>query len=157
MRNRTHNADTSTQGMVDAKFNLEIFLTKAEAEKGNIQLGGILVDRGQLCVRLLSIILVLQLVVEGEEADGKVDLDGEDAHADPHRDSDDGAPAHLHHLLLLVVVHHSDSDVLSVKVPSGKADDGEDYVGDGEEEVEDGKDEHTAGSLQASPTDADQS
>ena len=35
MRNRTHNADTSTQGMVDAKFNLEIFLTKAEAEISN--------------------------------------------------------------------------------------------------------------------------
>ena len=126
-----------------------------DADKGNIQLGGILADKGQLCVTLLGIILVLQLVVEGEEAGCKVDLEGNEGHVDHHCDCNDGASAHIH-LLLLVVVHHSDSNILSVKVPSGIADDGGDYAGDGGGEVEDGKDEHIAGPLPGCPADADE-
>ena len=119
--------------------------------------GGILADKGHLGVTPLCLLLVLQLVVEGEEAGGEVDSDEDEDQVDPHREPDDGALAHLH-LLLLVLVHHGyiDRDV-SVKIPGEEADDEVDDAGDGADEVEDCKDEDTASSLQASSADAKQS
>ena len=122
-----------------------------------VQLGGVLADKGHLGVTPLCLLLVLQLVVEGEEAGGEVDSDEDEDQVDPHREPDDGALAHLH-LLLLVLVHHGDIDRdVSVEIPSEKADNEVDDGADGADEVEDCKDEDTASSLQASPADAKQS
>ena len=43
-------------------------------------LRNVLGDSGHLRIAPLDFLLVLQLVVEGEEADGEVDLKGRDSH-----------------------------------------------------------------------------
>ena len=80
-------------------------------------------------------------------------MDGEDDHAASHNKADVGVPVH-HHLLFLVVVRDSD---LPIIVPSGEADDDGEDAGEGVEEVEDCKEEDTAGSLEASSANSQQS